>query len=54
MVRFKAEADSSFHSLAMISKQTMMRCLDEATGRVDVDDVAESLMLSKPSDADDP
>ncbi len=26
--------------------------LDEATGRVDVDDVAESLMLSKPSDAD--
>ena len=26
--------------------------LDEATGRVDVDDVTESLMLSKPSDAD--
>lgn len=26
--------------------------LDEATGRVDVDDVAESLMLSKPSDAE--
>ncbi|OUW76604.1 MAG: hypothetical protein CBD74_12920, partial [Saprospirales bacterium TMED214] len=26
--------------------------LDEATGRVEVDDVTESLMLSKPSDAD--
>lgn len=26
--------------------------LDEATGRVDVDDVAESLILAKPSDAD--
>ena len=51
-VRFRGEVVFSCRSSVTTLKLTTKPCWKRESGRVDTDDVAESLILAKPSDAD--